>query len=139
MNLAAVTIGRLVNAARRARANAYAPYSRFAVGAAALAADGRIFSGCNVENASFGLTICAERNALAAMVAAGQRPVAMAIVTADGRATPCGACRQVLAEFAPDLPIILASETGDGITVHRLTELLPAFFRFPPGGEASQE
>lgn len=135
MNLAPVTIGRLVHAARRARANAYAPYSRFAVGAAALAADGRIFPGCNVENASFGLTVCAERNALAATIAAGQRPVAMAIVTADGRATPCGACRQVLAEFAPDLPIVLAGERGDGFTAHRLGDLLPALFRFPPAVE----
>jgi len=69
------------------------------------------------------------------MVAAGQRPVAMAIVTGDGRATPCGACRQVLAEFAPDLSIVLAGESGDGFTIHRLTELLPALFRFPQADE----
>lgn len=139
MDLAPVTIRRLLDSARRARANAYAPYSRFPVGAAALTVDGRIFSGCNVENASFGLTICAERNALAAVIAAGQRLLAMAVVTAEGKATPCGACRQVLAEFAPDLPIVVAGETGNHYTVHRLADLLPALFRFPSPGDPIAE
>jgi len=96
-----------------------------------LAADGRIFSGCNVENASFGLTICAERNAVAAAVCAGQRPLAVAVVTEKGGVAPCGACRQVLAEFSPDMPVILATEEGDGFELFPLGQLLPALFRFP--------
>ncbi len=131
MNLAPATVQRLVAQARQARTHAYAPYSRFAVGAAVLAADGRIFSGCNVENASFGLTICAERNAVAAAVCAGQRPLAVAVVTEKGGVAPCGACRQVLAEFSPDMPVILATEEGDGFELFPLGQLLPALFRFP--------
>lgn len=131
MKLALATVRRLVEKAREARTRAYAPYSRFAVGAAALAADGRVFSGCNVENASFGLTICAERNALAAAIAAGQRPVAVAVVTEDGSTAPCGACRQVLAEFSPAMPVVLAAAAGDSFKVYGLDELLPALFRFP--------
>lgn len=92
---------RLVDAAWVARDHAYAPYSKFAVGAALLAADGRIFVGCNVENISFGLTNCAERVAIGAAVAAGVRDfVAVAVVADTGvPVSPCGACRQVLAEF----------------------------------------
>src|SRR5262245_31791254 len=97
----------LVQAAIDVRQKAYAKYSNFLVGAAILAADERIFAGCNVENASYGLTICAERAAVFSAVAAGQQKFqALAIVTAGG-ATPCGACRQVLAEFAPELLILL--------------------------------
>src|SRR4051794_3476136 len=92
---------RLADAARAASAAAYCPYSRFAVGAAVLAADGRVFNGCNVENASFGLTICAERNAIAQAVAAGVREiVAVCVHTPTATPTPpCGACRQVIVEF----------------------------------------
>lgn len=131
MKLAPATVRRLVEKARQARANAYAPYSHFAVGAAVLAADGRVFSGCNVENASFGLTICAERSAVAAAISAGGRPVAAAVVTGEGGVAPCGACRQVLAEFSPDMPVVLAAAAGDSVQACSLADLLPALFRYP--------
>jgi cytidine deaminase len=125
----------LVTAARRARAHAYAPYSRYRVGAALLTRSGRVHAGCNVENATFGATICAERSAVAAMVAAGDRePVACAVVTAGPRpGSPCGICRQVLAEFARDMPVVMVSEDARGRITHtaraRLSELLPLAFR----------
>ena len=94
-------------AAERAAQMAYAPYSKFQVGAAILARDGRVFTGCNVENASFGLTICAERNAVFTAVAAGAREfVALALITSSSTpVTPCGACRQVLSEFPPSFAL----------------------------------
>ncbi len=115
----------LLAAARTARSRAYAPYSNFAVGAALLAADGRIFTGCNVENLSYGLTICAERVAVGAAVAAGQRRFLAALVIADTRQpiSPCGACRQVLAEFG-DFPLLLATEDG-AQEIFALSTLLP--------------
>ena len=135
MELAEATVDRLIEAARRAQAHAYAPYSRFPVGAAVLAEDGRIFEGCNVENGSFGLTVCAERNAVAAAVVAGARPFAVAVVASGGAVPPCGACRQVLAEFDPRMPVVLATETGDEHNVISLASLLPEAFRFtPPAG-----
>ncbi len=123
---------RLLECAREARAAAYTPYSGFAVGAALQAANGQVFRGCNVENVSYGLTVCAERVALFTAVAAGVRDfVALAVVTeAPEPATPCGACRQVLYEFAPDLQVLLANLQGRQKKV-RLRELLPeAFDRF---------
>lgn len=117
----------LLQLAREVRDNAYSPYSNFRVGAAVLCENGEIFTGCNVENASLGLTICAERNAIAKMIASGNRaPVAVAIVGDITPCTPCGACRQVLAEFNPDMKVIL--ETTDGEAVFNLRELLPFSF-----------
>jgi cytidine deaminase len=124
----------LVAAARAVRKRAHAPYSKFHVGAAILDEKGRVHVGCNVENASYGLTICAERNALAAAVAAGARRVrAVAVVTTMGReGTPCGACRQVLAELGDaDTPVLLAGPRG-AAEATTLGELLPRSFSFFP-------
>jgi cytidine deaminase len=122
----------LVQRAKEVRQRAYAPHSNYLVGAAIATKSGAVFTGCNVENASFGATICAERGAIMQMVAAGERePIACAVVTEDG-GSPCGICRQVLAEFARDMPIALvAAGKGDhdetGLVV-RLAELLPFAF-----------
>jgi cytidine deaminase len=116
----------LVTQAREVAGRAYAPYSRFQVGAVLVGKDGRIFAGCNVENISFGLTICAERNAVFAAVAAGCREFAKIVIVADTAvpASPCGACRQGLAEFNPDLELVLSNFRGSRETF-RLSELLP--------------
>lgn len=120
----------LVAAAMAAREQAYAPYSQFAVGAALRCADGSVVSACNVENASYGLTMCAERNAVAAAVASGRRSfTVIAVAGPPGAVTsPCGACRQVLAEFAPDLRVLYS--VPDGVESSTLGRLLPA--RFAP-------
>lgn len=131
MELAPATCRRLVEAAKATRERAYAPYSRFHVGAAVLAEDGRVFVGCNVENSSFGLTVCAERNAVAAAVAAGARPVAVAVVGDTDHLPPCGACRQVLAEFLADMPVILGAPDGTTWRITSLGALLPSQFQFP--------
>ena len=130
MDLARATIERMVEAARRAQRRAYAPFSHFPVGAAVLADDGQIFLGCNVENSSFGLTVCAERNAVAATVVAGARPAAVAVVAPGDATAPCGACRQVLAEFSPAMPVVLAGPDGDARHVTTLDALFPGAFRF---------
>ena len=124
----------LVEAARDARERFYAPYSGFAVGAAILAG-GKTFAGVNVENASYPLSVCAERNAVGAMIGAGERQIeAVAIVAGgdDGPASPCGGCRQVLAEFSTDdVPVV--SEHVSGARVRwTVGELLPAAFRLKP-------
>lgn len=117
----------LVAAARAARAHAYAPYSHFAVGAAVRAASGKLYTGCNIENASSGLTVCAERVAVWQAVAAGEQELgALAVVSASG-STPCGACRQVLSEFARDL-IVFVADTAGQVWVTSLATLLPAAF-----------
>ena len=105
----------LVARAREAMRNAWAPYSEFRVGAAIEAADGRVFVGCNVESASYGLTICAERMALGAAVAAGARSLRRVAVTTEVEppAAPCGACRQLLAEFGLNLEVIAAGPTSE--------------------------
>ena len=118
----------LIFAARSAQARAYAPYSNFRVGAALESADGAVYVGCNIENASYGLTICAERAAICAAVSAGATRFRRAVVVSDvdPPAAPCGACRQVLAEFGLDLPI---DGVGSKRTVSwRLAELLPVAF-----------
>jgi cytidine deaminase len=124
-------------AASRARANAYAPYSGYEVGAAILAPDGRIFAGCNVENASYGLALCAERSAVAQLVAAGVRDIAALAVVTRGPdpGTPCGLCRQTLSELAEDLPIGLAIAGDESPRVIKtLRELFPEPFRIVPVG-----
>ena len=121
----------LLDTARAARAMAHAPYSGFAVGAALRTSSGRVFAGCNVENASYPEGICAETAAIADMVAAGERKIAAVCIIADSAEpiSPCGGCRQRLAEFAgPDLPVTMATLSGHAIT-HRLGELLPLAFR----------
>jgi cytidine deaminase len=122
----------LERAALAVQKHAHAPYSQYRVGAALKVASGRIFTGCNVENASYGLGICAERSAIVQMVSAGERdPIAIVVVTRGPiLGTPCGACRQTLAEFARDLPIRLIVE--DASTPPRTTTLealLPDAFR----------
>lgn len=116
----------LVTQAREVAGRAYAPYSRFHVGAVLVGKDGRTFAGCNVENLSYGLTICAERNAVFAAVAEGCREFEKIVIAADTEvpASPCGACRQVLAEFNPDLVVVLSNFRGQSETF-RLSELLP--------------
>ena len=116
----------LISEARSVRERAYAPYSRFPVGAALLGKSGRIFTGCNVENLSFGLTICAERAAICTAIAAGEREFVAIAVVADSRepVTPCGACRQVLVEFASDLEICSAN-LQDVRYETRIAALLP--------------
>ena len=119
---------RLIAAAAEARANAYVPYSHYPVGAAILTASGAVITGCNVENASFGATICGERTATVKAVSQGEREFqAIAIVTNNG-ASPCGICRQVLYEFAPEMTVILADEQGEVCWEGPLTELLPLGF-----------
>jgi cytidine deaminase len=118
----------LLRQAREAREHAYAPYSGFRVGAALLCDDGTVFHGSNVENVSYGLTICAERGAVSAAVAAGARSFrAIAVVTdAEQVVWPCGACRQVLAEFAPSMTVL--AEANGRREEKTLEELLPARF-----------
>jgi len=122
---------KLLQEARKVLPLAYAPYSNYRVAAAILTEDGKIFTGVNVENVSYGLTICAERAAVFAAVSAGCRSFSHLVITADDESNlpfPCGACRQVLREFSPDLKIIVA---GKGKTFSMsLAELLPYSFQF---------
>lgn len=132
MHVPASLLDQLVQEATAVRERAYAPYSDYRVGAAIATKQGSIFVGCNVENSTFGATICAERGAIMQMVAFGEtEPIACAVVTKDG-GSPCGICRQVLAEFAPDMPIVmvgLASPEGESGKVVQLKDLLPLAFR----------
>ena len=123
----------LISAAKAARDNAYAPYSRFRVGAAIRLRDGRVYIGANVENASYPLSVCAERNAVAAAVVAGAQPGdvrSVAIVAhASSPAPPCGACRQVLSEFADPDVVVVTHNLADGFTaVFTIGDLLPQAF-----------
>lgn len=119
----------LINIAKKARTKAYAPYSKFKVGAALLGKSGKIYTGCNVENASHGATICAERAALVKAVSEGEKKFKKIAVIASMKSpcTPCGICRQVLYEFAPDIEVIMANTKGkmDKATVR---ELFPKAF-----------
>ena len=129
-----VSLEELAIVAKAVRKRAHAPYSRFKVGCALLTKSGRVYEGCNVENASFGATICAERGAVMQMVAAGDRDIiACAIVVpGDVPATPCGMCRQVLSEFATDFDMLLIGESKDGKDARKKTrfaKLFPAAFR----------
>jgi cytidine deaminase len=118
----------VVAAAKAAQAQAYAPYSKFRVGAALEAKDGRVFTGCNVENASFGLTICAERMAFGAAIVAGEQQFRRVVVVSDSTpaAMPCGACRQFMAEFGVDLVVETHGPAGSDRTT--LGTLLPRHF-----------
>jgi len=122
----------LIEAARSVRANSYSPYSGFAVGAALLTESGEIFAGCNLENRSFGLTICAERTAVACANAAGHRDFVALVVMADTTppARPCGPCLDTLAEFEPSLPVLLANLDGEREEL-LLSDLLPQPFSLP--------
>ena len=118
----------LVRRAIAARRLAYVPYSNFPVGAAILTRSGKIYRGCNVENASYGLTVCAERVVIWKAISEGETEfVALAVATNIG-GSPCGACRQVMAEFAPDMPVLIANLSGL-TTATSVAELLPLAFR----------
>lgn len=120
----------VVQAAIEARSRAYAPYSNYSVGAAVLATSGRIYQGCNIENASYGLTICAERVALSSAVAAGEKAFELLVVAggAEKPGMPCGACRQFIVEWTtPDFPVIVVSASGQRIELS-IAELMPYAF-----------
>ncbi|MBU4349399.1 cytidine deaminase [bacterium] len=120
---------RLIEEAEKARKRAYTPYSKFQVGAAVLCVDGRIFTGCNIENASFGLTVCAERVAIFKAISEGLTKFeAIAVIgDTDKPCSPCGACRQVISEFGEDVPLIMANLKGD-VKIKKIKELLPEAF-----------
>lgn len=122
----------LLDVSRTARRNAHAPYSNYQVGAAVLTGDGKLFGGCNVENASYGLTICAERVAVCSAVAAGQKNIVAVCVSLTGVPVPCGACRQFLHEFNSDMLVLLDDVTNgeDGLPeLATLSDLLPRAFQ----------
>ena len=122
------TVARLIRAARDVQERAYAPYSHFRVGAALLGEGGTVYTGCNVENASYGLTICAERNAIFHAVACGCRHFTALLITGDSKdlTAPCGACRQVMAEFS--IPEIILVRPDDSYETFTLQQLLPLTF-----------
>ena len=126
----------LRDAARTVREKAWAPYSKYHVGAAVLTDSGVIFTGCNVENASYGLTICAERVAICSAIVQGHRNFQAICISLTGVPVPCGACRQFLMEFSPQLPVLLDNLDSAGTTdpeVVLLSELLPRAFRLDHG------
>lgn len=131
---------KLMEAAREAVKRAYAPYSSVHVGAAVLTSSGKVYAGCNVENVSYGATICAERVAAVKAVSDGERKFKAIAVASDLREiTPCGICRQFLTEFSDDMDIVTEDKDG-GIIVHKLTDYLPdafvsSFLNQPPSGD----
>jgi len=120
---------KLIKEAEKARKKAYTPYSKFQVGAAVLCADGKMFSGCNIENASFGLTVCAERVAIYKAISEGSTKFEAIAVIGDTNkpCSPCGACRQVISEFGEDIPLIMANLKED-VKIIQIKELLPEAF-----------
>jgi cytidine deaminase len=121
-----MNLEQLIDAGKAVRERAYAPYSNFAVGAALVTESGKVFTGCNVENISFGLTNCAERSALFAAVSAGERKFSKIVIVSDSGepVSPCGACRQALAEFNESLDVVSVNLAGR-IFLAKLDELLP--------------
>lgn len=126
--LKAKDIERLIQAATLVRDQAYAPHSHYYVGAALLMDDGELIVGCNVENASYSMCLCAERVATASAIAAGYRSWRAIAIASVGGITPCGACRQFLSEFSTDLPIITTDVIDGSHRIHRLALLLPEAF-----------
>lgn len=118
----------LLQAAAEARSRAYAPYSDFRVGASLLTDSGQVFTGCNIENASYGLTVCAERTAIFKAVSEGHRSITALAVCLDGGASPCGACRQVVHEFGPGIPVFIGDPDGNLVSETTLDLLLPNAF-----------
>jgi cytidine deaminase len=118
----------LLELAIEARRKAYVPYSRFPVGAALRTASGAVYTGCNVENASYGLTVCAERVAIWKAISEGEREFEALVVVTDISGSPCGACRQVMAEFALEMPVMIADLEGNG-QVLTVAQLLPEAFQ----------
>ncbi|MBQ3818906.1 cytidine deaminase [bacterium] len=120
----------LLQKAKEASKHAYAPYSKFAVGACVLTSTGKIYTGCNFENSSFGMTICAERNAIGSAITDGERKIkAVAIYSPNMKnCTPCGACRQVMSEFISDDGLDIVVEAENGIKIYKLDQLLPEIF-----------
>lgn len=127
-SIATETLQEMVNKAIDARNNAYCPYSEYSVGAAILTESGKIFAGCNVENASYSGTICAERSALFSAVSAGSRDIKAVVIVLNAEASPCGFCRQALYEFNPEAYIYAATPEGTIYNSWRLDELLPHGF-----------
>jgi len=126
-----LTEAELIRIAIQVRGNAYAPYSKFAVGAALLTKSGKLFTGCNVENSSYGLTVCAERNAIGAMVVAGRQDLAKVVVAASPLASPCGACRQSIVEFGTEIEVVSVDpEDIKKIQRWSIGELIPDHFKF---------
>ena len=124
MPVSELDLNQLVESALEAQTRAYAPYSNFFVGAAILCEDGQVFTGCNVENASYGLAICAERSAVCAAIAGGQKRWRAIAVASRGAVTPCGACRQVLHEFGGALEVILVDGESRQVRSRWTAELL---------------
>ena len=126
-----MTYEEMIKLAKEASNRAYAPYSNFPVGACVLTENDKIYKGCNFENSSYGLAICAERNAIGSAIADGERKIkAVAIYSPKmDNCTPCGACRQVLSEFACAQGLDVVVQIGDGIKVYNLNELLPETFK----------
>ncbi len=119
---------KLIHIALEARKKAYVPYSHYSVGAALLTKSGKIYTGANIENAAFSVTVCAERTAIFKAVSEGDKDLqAIAVVTKNG-GTPCGSCRQVMAEFNPNMKIYIANEKGELMQETTLKEILPGYF-----------